>query len=99
MRTITSSEVPPGFEPGNKGFADPCLTTWPRHRTSSPAYLAQTQQKAASLSPACRVRSLAQGKGSSATPEHLNSRGSQDLLEWDYDGRRCPFCLASANIN
>ena len=26
-------EVPPGFEPGNEGFADPCLTTWPRHRT------------------------------------------------------------------
>src|SRR6185312_15886665 len=25
-------EVPPGFEPGNEGFADPCLTTWPRHR-------------------------------------------------------------------
>ena len=21
-------EAPPGFEPGNKGFADPCLTTW-----------------------------------------------------------------------
>ena len=26
-------EVPPGFEPGNEGFADPCLTTWPRHRS------------------------------------------------------------------
>ena len=25
-------EVPPGFEPGNEGFADLCLTTWPRHR-------------------------------------------------------------------
>ena len=21
-------EVPPGFEPGNEGFADLCLTTW-----------------------------------------------------------------------
>ena len=21
-------EAPPGFEPGNKGFADLCLTTW-----------------------------------------------------------------------
>ena len=21
-------EAPPGFEPGDKGFADPCLTTW-----------------------------------------------------------------------
>ena len=21
-------EVPPGFEPGNKGFADLCLTAW-----------------------------------------------------------------------
>ena len=24
----TSLEVPPGFEPGNNGFADRCLTTW-----------------------------------------------------------------------
>jgi hypothetical protein len=23
-------EATPGFEPGNEGFADPCLTTWPR---------------------------------------------------------------------
>ena len=30
--TRLSLEVPPGFEPGNEGFADPCLTTWPRHR-------------------------------------------------------------------
>ena len=22
----------PGFEPGNEGFADLCLTAWPRHR-------------------------------------------------------------------
>ncbi len=27
-------EAPPGFEPGNRGFADLCLTTWPwRHIT------------------------------------------------------------------
>ena len=25
-------EVTPGFEPGNEGFADPCLTTWLCHR-------------------------------------------------------------------
>ena len=29
-------EVTPGFEPGNEGFADPCLTTWLCHRTVSP---------------------------------------------------------------
>ena len=27
-------EVTPGFEPGNQGFADPCLTTWLCHRRS-----------------------------------------------------------------
>ena len=27
IRTDPSEGVP-GFEPGNKGFADPCLTTW-----------------------------------------------------------------------
>ena len=26
-------EVPPGFEPGNEGFADLCLTTWLWHQT------------------------------------------------------------------
>ena len=25
-------EVPPGFEPGNEGFADLCLTTWLWHQ-------------------------------------------------------------------
>ena len=25
---ISSLEATPGFEPGNRGFADPCLTTW-----------------------------------------------------------------------
>ena len=27
-----SLEVPPGFEPGNEGFADLCLTTWLWHQ-------------------------------------------------------------------
>ena len=30
-------EVPPGFEPGNQGFADPCLTTWLWHRKNKTA--------------------------------------------------------------
>ena len=29
---VLSLEVTPGFEPGNEGFADPCLTTWLCHR-------------------------------------------------------------------
>ena len=32
-------EVTPGFEPGNQGFADPCLTTWLcHHRETSILY-------------------------------------------------------------
>ena len=31
-------EVTPGFEPGNEGFADPCLTTWLCHRVSENHY-------------------------------------------------------------
>ncbi len=30
-------EVPPGFEPGNKGFADLRLTTWLWHRNKNGA--------------------------------------------------------------
>ena len=29
---FVNMEVTPGFEPGNEGFADPCLTTWLCHR-------------------------------------------------------------------
>ena len=31
-RVLSNMEVTPGFEPGNEGFADPCLTTWLCHR-------------------------------------------------------------------
>ena len=34
MRRYSFVEVPPGFEPGNEGFADLCLTTWPWHQTN-----------------------------------------------------------------
>ena len=30
-------EVTPGFEPGNEGFADPCLTTWLCHHVEKGA--------------------------------------------------------------
>ena len=30
-------EVPPGFEPGNEGFADLCLTTWLWHQIKNGA--------------------------------------------------------------
>ena len=33
-------EVTPGFEPGNQGFADPCLTTWLCHHLMSLLYAA-----------------------------------------------------------
>ena len=31
-RLLFDLEVPPGFGPGNEGFADLCLTTWLWHR-------------------------------------------------------------------
>ena len=31
FRLASFLEVTPGFEPGNQGFADPCLTTWLCH--------------------------------------------------------------------
>ena len=35
---LVNMEVTPGFEPGNEGFADPCLTTWLCHRVSENHY-------------------------------------------------------------
>ena len=32
-------EVTPGFEPGNQGFADPCLTTWLCHHREHLYYM------------------------------------------------------------
>ena len=39
-------EAPPGFEPGNKGFADLGLTTWQWHRTYMSRHKATFLQKA-----------------------------------------------------
>ena len=36
-------EVPPGFEPGNRGFAVHCLTTWLWHQKNGAAYEARTR--------------------------------------------------------
>ena len=38
-RRICGLEVPPRFELGNEGFADLCLTTWPRHHMSRNYFL------------------------------------------------------------
>ena len=41
-------EVTPGFEPGNQGFADPCLTTWLCHHRIHLYYM-QTNRKSPHL--------------------------------------------------
>ena len=40
---LSMLEVPPGFEPGNEGFADLCLTTWPRYRKNGAGDEARTR--------------------------------------------------------
>ena len=43
-------EVPPRFELGSQGFADPCLTTWPRHHMKLSCYLVKKERGVRSFS-------------------------------------------------
>ena len=44
-QTCLFLEVTPGFEPGNQGFADPCLTTWLCHHRGTSILYANFSKK------------------------------------------------------
>ena len=44
-RTRAFLEVTPGFEPGNQGFADPCLTTWLCHHLEEKTLTSQQNKR------------------------------------------------------
>ena len=42
---LLTLEVTPGFEPGNQGFADPCLTTWLCHHLEEKTLTSQQNKR------------------------------------------------------
>ena len=62
-------EVTPGFEPGNEGFADPCLTTWLCHRMEKGAkylllfFCGAGDEESAAAPPATDEARLFRGSG------------------------------------
>ena len=67
-------EVTPGFEPGNQGFADPCLTTWLCHRLFQ--------------CPHFRV-GIERGAGNEARTRYLHL-GKVALYQMSYARKWCP---------
>ena len=72
-------EVTPGFEPGNQGFADPCLTTWLCHHTCFLRGIAM---------PTHRV-GIAVGAGNEARTRYLHL-GKVALYQMSYARKWCP---------
>ena len=82
-------EVTPGFEPGNQGFADPCLTTWLCHHLRHLYYM-QTFRKSPHLffelqCPHSRV-GIASGAGNEARTRYLHL-GKVALYQMSYARR------------
>ena len=85
-------EVTPGFEPGNQGFADPCLTTWLCHHLRHLYYM-QTFRKSPHLffelqCPHSRV-GIASGAGNEARTRYLHL-GKVALYQMSYARMWCP---------
>ena len=83
---FVNMEVTPGFEPGNQGFADPCLTTWLCHHLRHLYYM-QTFRKSPHLffelqCPHSRV-GIASGAGNEARTRYLHL-GKVALYQMSY---------------
>ena len=87
-------EVTPGFEPGNQGFADPCLTTWLCHRLF--IIICRVSQKAQRTSyfffhlkkPHVRV-TFSNGAGDETRTRYLH-HGKVALYQMSYARKWCP---------
>ena len=73
---LESLEAPPGFEPGNEGFADLCLTTWRRCRSGSVSTGGPPARQRARPPPPERARTSARATTTPRTRSAATSRGS-----------------------
>ena len=86
-------EVTPGFEPGNQGFADPCLTTWLCHRRyiyiiCKPSEKVHTFFEEKHPHPS-QVWVFLSGAGNEARTRYLHL-GKVALYQMSYARRWCP---------
>ena len=85
-------EVTPGFEPGNQGFADPCLTTWLCHHLGTSILYANLPEKSTLIfelrCPHSRV-GIASGAGNEARTRYLHL-GKVALYQMSYARKWCP---------
>ena len=85
-------EVTPGFEPGNQGFADPCLTTWLCHHLGTSILYANFPEKSTLIfelrCPHSRV-GIASGAGNEARTRYLHL-GKVALYQMSYARKWCP---------
>ena len=84
-------EVTPGFEPGNQGFADPCLTTWLcHHRNTSILYAVLSKKSTLILNfDAHTFVWASSGAGNEARTRYLHL-GKVALYQMSYARRWCP---------
>ena len=90
-QTCLFLEVTPGVEPGNQGFADPCLTTWLCHHRIHLYYM-QTNRKSPHLFLDFDAHTFvwaSSGAGNEARTRYLHL-GKVALYQMSYARRWCP---------
>ena len=81
-REVLNLEATPGFEPGNQGFADPCLTAWLCRRKNQ-------MHRADDLIKALKAILSAVGADDEARTRYLHL-GKVALYQMSYARRWCP---------
>ena len=88
-------EAPPGFEPGDKGFADPCLTTWLWRHIQNRSII---PRKASFVNAFCKLffSLFEQGEASSLIWYAVGDKEVRVTVRREITGLRTPACALQA---